>query len=99
MDPTAKPIFHKARLLPYAPREKIEQNLERLERAGTIQPVQFSEWATPIVPVMKNDGIVRVSEANNLTVNKLSKLDGYPIPKLDDLYTKLAGAKRSPSWT
>ncbi|KAL9978544.1 hypothetical protein ACROYT_G016071 [Oculina patagonica] len=91
VDPTATPIFHKARPVPYALREKIEQDLERLEKAGTIEPVQYSEWATPIVPVMKSDGTVRVCGDYKLTVNKVSKLDGYPIPKLDDLYTKLAG--------
>ena len=60
VDPTATPMFHKARPVPYALREKIEQDLERLQKAGTIEPVQYSEWATPIVPVMKNDGTVRV---------------------------------------
>ena len=52
VDSTVTPIFHKARPVPYALRGKIEQNLGRLERAGTIEPVQYSEWATPIVPVM-----------------------------------------------
>lgn len=93
VDPTATPIFHKARPMPYALREKIEQDPERLEKTGTIQPPQYSEWATPIVPVMKNDGTVRVCGDYKLTVNKVSKLDGYPIPKLDDLYTKLAGGQ------
>ena len=44
VDPTATPIFHKARPVPHALREKIEQDLERLEREGTIEPVQYSEW-------------------------------------------------------
>ena len=42
---------------------------------------------------MKSDGTVRVCGDYKLTVNKVSKLDGYPIPKLDDLYTKLAGGQ------
>ncbi|KAL9961177.1 hypothetical protein ACROYT_G030075 [Oculina patagonica] len=83
--PTANPIFHKARPVPYTLRKKIEQDLERLEKAGTIEPVQYSEWATNIVPVTKSDGTVRVCGDYNLTVNKVSKLDGYPLPKLDDL--------------
>ena len=79
VDPTATPTFHKDRPVPYALREKIELDLERLERAETIVPDQYSDWATPIVPVLKSDGTVRV--------------DAYPIPKLDDLYTKLAGGQ------
>ena len=93
VDPSATPVFHKARPVPYAFREKIEQDLERLEKAGTIESVQFSEWATPIAPVMKQDGTVRVYGDYKLTVNKVSKLNAYPIPKLDDLYTRLAGGK------
>ena len=77
----------------HALREKIEQDLERLEREGTIEPVQYSEWATPIVRVMKSDGTVRVCGVYKLTVNKVSKLDGYPIPKLADLYRKLVGGQ------
>ena len=93
VDPTATPTFHKDRPVPYALREKIELDLERLERAETIVPDQYSDWATPIVPVLKSDGTVRVCGDYKLTVNKVSKVDAYPIPKLDDLYTKLAGGQ------
>ena len=36
VDPTATPIFHKARTAPYALREKIEQDLERLKGQGPL---------------------------------------------------------------
>ena len=39
VEPTATPIFREARPVPYALREEIEQDLERIERAGTIEPV------------------------------------------------------------
>ena len=42
---------------------------------------------------MKSDGTVRVCGDYKLTVNKVSKLDGYPIPKLDDMNTKLVGGQ------
>lgn len=93
VDPSAATVFCKARSFPYALQDRIEEDLDRLQRAGTIEPVQFSEWATPIVPVVKSDGSVRVCGDYKLTVNKFSKLDAYPIPKHDDLYTKLAGGK------
>ena len=75
VDPTTTPTFHKARPVPYALREKIELDMERLERAGTIEPIQYSEWATPIVPVLKSDGTVRVCGDYKLTANKVSKAD------------------------
>lgn len=42
---------------------------------------------------MKIDGTVRVCGDYKLTVNKVSKLDGYPNPRLDDINTKLAGGQ------
>lgn len=71
----------------------VEQERERLVETGTIEPVQFSEWATPIVPVPKTDGSLRICGDYKLTVNRVSKLDAYPIPKIADLYTKLAGGQ------
>ena len=92
-DPTASPIFQKSRPVPYALWGKIEHDLKRLQKAGTIEPVHFSEWVTPVVIGMKTDCSVKVCGDYKLTVNKVSKLDGYPIPKLDDLCTKLAGGQ------
>ena len=47
------------------------------------------------MPVMKGDGkSVRICGDFRLTVNEASKLDRYPIPKIEDLLTKLAGGKQ-----
>ena len=43
----AKPKFYKARTVPMALKEKVEQKLSSLQ---SISPVQFSPWASPIVP-------------------------------------------------
>ena len=47
----AKPCFHPPRPVPYALRAKVKRKLERLEETGIISPIQFLEWAIPIVPV------------------------------------------------
>ena len=46
--------FHKARPVTYAMKEKVEDELKRLQETGIIEPLQFSEWAAPIVPVLKS---------------------------------------------
>ena len=74
-------MFLQARTVPYALGEKIEVELERLQKEGIIEPVPFSEWAAPIVPVMKQDGTVRICGDYKLTVNLL-KTDSYPILEL-----------------
>ena len=90
----AQPKYVKARAVPYAMRAPLEQELERLEREGIISPVQFSEWAAPIVPVVKSDGSVRVCGDYKCTINQASKLDNYPIPKTEDLLTTLGGSQK-----
>ena len=78
IDPEATPLFHKARPVPFALKEKVEAELERLQQQGTIEPVQFSEWAAPIVPVVKSDNSVRICGDYKVTVNRVAKLDKYP---------------------
>ena len=60
VDTQAKPLYFKACSVPFALGQKVKQELERLENQDVITPVPFSEWATPIVPVVKSDGNVRV---------------------------------------
>lgn len=72
----------------------VKLELERLEREGIILPVEFSEWAAPIVPVAKPNGTVRICGDYKLTVNQVSKLDNYPIPKTEDLLATLGGGEK-----
>ena len=71
----------------YALRDKVESELDRLVAEGTLEPVETAEWAAPIVPVLKSDKqSVRICGDFRLTVNPVSKLDNYPIPKVEDLF-------------
>ncbi|BHF75795.1 hypothetical protein SprV_0501889200 [Sparganum proliferum] len=39
-----RPRFFKARTVPYAVAPKVEEELDRLQKTGIIEPVQYSEW-------------------------------------------------------
>ncbi|XP_047998120.1 uncharacterized protein LOC125235564 [Leguminivora glycinivorella] len=56
----ATPVFCRARPLPYALRDRVEAELDEMLRCGVIEPVDTSEWATPLVPVRKADGGLRI---------------------------------------
>ena len=86
--------FYKARPVPLALKEKVEEELERLQNAGIVSPVQFSKWAAPIVPVMKRDGSVRICGDYRITANLACPVDPYPLPRVEELLANLAGGKR-----
>ena len=94
VDPTATPKFCKARSVPFALQAGVEEELERLQKQGIIEPIQFSDWAAPIVPVVKSDGKIRICGDYKVTINQSAKIDKYPIPRIDDLFASLSGGKR-----
>ena len=53
VDQAAKPKYCKARSIPYSVKSKVEEELNHLVAEGTLEPVQTSEWASPIVLVIK----------------------------------------------
>ena len=69
----------------------VEEELERLEKNGTIASVKSSRWASPIVPVVKDDGSVRICGDYKIGVNKALVVDVYPLPTPEDLFATLAG--------
>ena len=88
------PRFCKARPVPYSLKELVDKEIDRLVGEGTLEPIQFSDWASPIVPVLKADkASVQVCGDFKQTVNPVSMLDKYPIPRIEDLFAKLAGGK------
>lgn len=55
--------------------------------------MEHAEWAAPIVPVVKQDGTIRICGDYKMTVNQAAKQDIYPLPRVDDLLASLAGGK------
>ncbi|XP_062608629.1 uncharacterized protein K02A2.6-like [Saccostrea cucullata] len=93
VDPGAKPVFLKARTVPYSLRTKVEQELDQLQADGIIEPVAHSKWATPIVPAIKKNGNVRLCGDYKVTVNPVMCVEKYPLPKIEDIFATLAGGK------
>ena len=94
VEPGAVPKFCRARTPPYAMRAGIEDELNRLQRENIITPVEHSEWATPIVPILKKDKSVRICGDYKTTVNRVSPGDCHPIPLVEDLAQSLAGGEK-----
>ena len=90
----ANPKFCKARPIPYALRDRVDKELDRLVGLGILEPVKVSKWAAPIVPIVKSDNSIRLCGDYKVTINQAALLDNYPIPKGDDLFTQMTGGER-----
>ena len=55
----AKSVFYKARPVPYALHQKVEE-LDRLGSQGVVKKMERSDWASPIVCVPKKDESIRI---------------------------------------
>nr|XP_055073117.1 uncharacterized protein K02A2.6-like [Misgurnus anguillicaudatus] len=91
VNPEVSPRFCKARPLPFAMKAQVDAELDRLEKAGIISPVKHSEWAAPIVPVIKKDKTIRLCGDYKLTVNQAAITETYPLPRVEELMATLSG--------
>lgn len=90
---STNPIFLKPRQVPYAFKAKVEDEIARLEKLDIIEQVVHSPWGTPVVPIVKKDGSIRLCAAYNTTINKAIHDDCYPIPKIEDIFNKMNGGR------
>ncbi|KAK2726721.1 hypothetical protein QYM36_007527, partial [Artemia franciscana] len=87
------PTAYPARKMPIAMREKLKQDLNRLESLGIIEKVEEpTEWINSMVLVEKKDGGVRIC-IGPVDLNKAIKRPHYPIPTFEDAIADLSGAK------
>ena len=85
----AVPKYFKARSVPYHYKAKIEKALQELEADNVISKVEHAgEWASPIVPVLKPSGDVRIC-VDFKYVNTQTNLNTFPLPKLEDILANL----------
>ena len=89
LEPNTKPIALEARHVPYALKPKVEKEIKRLQNAGHLEKVESSEWATPIVPVLKKNGEVRLCGDFKLTLNRSLIVTKRPFPRINDIFEVL----------
>ena len=87
----AHPRFFRPRSVAHSLKEKVAKELDRLQELGVIIPVTHSEWAAPIVPILKGDGSIRLCGDYKVTVNPVLLIDSYPLPRIEDLFASLSG--------
>ena len=84
------PIRQPVRRMPFALRGEVDQMVKEMLEQGVVQP-SSSPWASPIVLVRKKDGGMRFC-VDYRRLNHVTKLDEFPLPRIDDTLDLLAGA-------
>ncbi|XP_076049279.1 uncharacterized protein LOC143029951 [Oratosquilla oratoria] len=88
----ATPKFIKARLVPLAHKELVDIAIQELVENKVIEPVAYSDWASPIVPVLKDSGKMRIC-ADFKHLNGQINIEKYPLPKLDEMLATVGDNK------
>lgn len=83
------PKFFKPRTVPFALKSRVEDEIDRLVGLGILVPVNFSRYATPIVPVLKDNGKVKIAGDYSITLNKDLHIDKYPMPRIEEVLANL----------
>ena len=76
------PIRQRPRSFPEPVTTEIEKQCEELVALDVIEPSK-SPWSSPVVPVRKKDGTLRLC-IDYRQLNKVTKPDRYPMPNLRD---------------
>lgn len=87
------PIFKKAYDVPYRLRDKVLEYLSKLEHEKVITPIKTSEWASPVIVVMKKNNEIRLVIDCKVSVHKFIIPNTYPLPTAQDVFAGLAGCK------
>ena len=70
---------------------ELKKQLEELQRIGFIRP-NSSPWGAPVLFVKKKDGSMRLC-VDYRALNEVTIKNKYPLPRIDDLFDQLKGAK------
>ena len=87
----APPIKIPPRRIPNALIPEVNSMIESMLKKDIIQP-SSSPWSAPVVLVKKKNGDLRLC-VDYRKLNEVTRRDAFPLPRIDDLFDALAGAR------
>ncbi|XP_052131934.1 uncharacterized protein K02A2.6-like [Frankliniella occidentalis] len=90
LKPNARPVFAKAYSLAYGLIEPVNKVLDKMVEDGKAVRVRQAEWASPGLAVAKKDGGVRYCADFKRTLNPQLRVDYYPLPAPEAVFSSLA---------
>jgi hypothetical protein len=89
--PGTSPIAKRPYRMAASELTELKKQLEELQRIGFIRP-SSSPWGAPVLFVKKKDGSMRLC-VDYRALNEVTIKNKYPLPRIDDLFDQLKGAK------
>lgn len=89
----ARPVVHAPRKLPVALRDDVKRKLDEMLDLGVIEKVEGpTDWVNSMTVVKKPNGEIRIC-LDPRDLNKYIKREHFKLPTLDDITSKLSGAR------
>ena len=89
--PGTAPLYKKYYRMPSSELVELKKQLDELLQKGYIRP-SSSPWGSPAIFVDKKDGSLRMC-VDYRQLNEVTIKNKYPLPRIDDLFDQLSGAK------
>jgi hypothetical protein len=89
----AKPFRQKLRQINPMLLPIMEREVKNLLDAQIIVPLRYSEWVENLVPMRNKSGEIILC-VNFRNLNRSSKKDNYPLPKIEHILQRVTGASR-----
>ena len=83
------PIKQRYRRFPEPLKGEIQSEVDKLLARGIVEPSE-SSWASPLVPVRKKNGKLRLC-IDYRAVNACTRRDSFPLPHINDAISKFKG--------
>lgn len=89
----SKPVVCKRREIPLALLSKVDDEIDRLLKLEAIEPIDYTDWAAPILIVPKANGKPRVCVDFSTGLNDRLEAHNHPLPLVSEILAKLEGCK------
>ncbi|XP_058452059.1 uncharacterized protein LOC131430847 [Malaya genurostris] len=91
-----QPIFKKAYTVPFKLKDKMLEHLDMLEQQKVITPIEASEWASPVIVVVKKDQDIRM--VVDCKEHTYGSQESIKIGKQCDANVQTASPRRHTTW-
>ncbi|KAF0749837.1 Peptidase A2 domain-containing protein [Aphis craccivora] len=83
-----KELYDEAKASTICVQRQSRERVKHLEH-GVIQIIDNNEWGTPLVPVLKGNGTIRICGDYKTTIKKYLEDVKHPLPRIEEMFEAL----------